>query len=405
MAGHFFTRLDPAYDTLWTALRNTWTQEHLQAQGALRAGSEALEQYWQSRGCIRCLHEYLSSPQDLSIETVQQKLANWQNPAKRRPDRFYCQAHTVPGEAVVARWWHPRELLAGHLAWAFQLDPWNYAYYSQQSPNTVVGPHLLGSYGAALLSPTTTDSGYDYRYTLDARTTLTEACYGSYKAWTVDDANLEGALLTLLRLVEAGAGSEEGKSHEAAYHVLRAYGAKNLPELSITRWTARPTLVWYQEIDAAEVTPASPPKAPPQKVSSPESAGRTNAASRVSKLRELLSEIRDARCAVLLDGVELSIDADASSAVERLAGLDRGLLRDLRQKAQAALREAVQRREIWDNPSARPRKGDPDYPIHFSVNLDTREEWVDAPEWNRCNDAECPENCYRRAAKRAEPQR
>ena len=91
-------------------------------------------------------------------------------------------------------------------------------------------------------------------------------------------------------------------------------------------------------------------------------------------LAKTLTSVSAAGGIVTIDGEDVT---SASDGATRLATLPREVVKQLREKLGDSLREARLRRELADNPLV-PTPAE----MHFTVNVDTADEWVDV-EWRK----------------------
>jgi hypothetical protein len=210
----------------WAEVNKEWREDARRAAKARDAGSAALRRFWESRGCVRCMHDRMARYDVITLEEYERALERWLDPSTRRRDRFYCQRHTEAGVAGAARHWKVPGTLAGHVGWAFKMDSTSATYYMRRRGP---GPFQIGSFGAGDAIPNTRNIVYVASLTADPVTEFTEFEYDAYKSLDVPDANFEAAVLAALEVSEGRYNLFGSNCLDATYRVLRAYGVQGLP--------------------------------------------------------------------------------------------------------------------------------------------------------------------------------
>jgi hypothetical protein len=206
----------------WLAIQQQWRKESQLAREATAAGSKRLTAYWTRRGCGRCVRELFTRYDVAALEEHEAALRRWRDPKSRRRDRFYCQAHTAPGDAGVGRYWRADVTIAGHTGWAFRMDDWNWRYYQKRVDQ---GPFQIGSFGKGR------DAASDYQEFLvrNPVTMFADLEYDAYKFLAVEDGNYEAAVIACMQVRESRYLVLTANCVDATVRVLTAYGVRDLP--------------------------------------------------------------------------------------------------------------------------------------------------------------------------------
>jgi hypothetical protein len=112
---------------------------------------------------------------------------------------------------------------------------------------------------------------------------------------------------------------------------------------------------------------------------------KTETGKLARQLAEFAETARSDKGVLKIDGVEFS-----KGESTKLQTIDKDLAKQINQRMQEATREATFRRECLENPLTRPANTS-DFPIHYSIDIDTNEGWADL-NWYSCKDRNCIEH-------------
>jgi hypothetical protein len=124
----------------------------LTAGTASLANAQTYVRRCNSMGCQRCLAEWCArwwgvKPSDIP-DDAWSELDRISDPSNRRPDRYYCAAHTVSLSAGVALWWG-KAMPLGHVGCAIQIPQPYVDYYKKKNYESTRGSWMTDEYAAS----------------------------------------------------------------------------------------------------------------------------------------------------------------------------------------------------------------------------------------------------------------
>jgi hypothetical protein len=255
----------------WRAITDRWKAEMALADDLVAdRNGLGLETFFDDHGCQRCVYALLVRYQECTLKEVQDAYDRWMDPSTRRPDRYHCTEHDATLKAGMSfRAMYGMLAFPGHVAWAYEIDPWQRAY--EKKVNGKDQPYRVGS----LYFTVDPDDVNDAVFTslMDDETDdplgyFKEHGYVAFTWLEAPDDNYEGAILQSMlayrKLSEDGYRVFGRNCLDMAVRILTTFGVPNLDP----PWVNEVPANYFRDLpgEAVELNPPFEPKNPHDKV-------------------------------------------------------------------------------------------------------------------------------------------